>query len=61
VTESVAKDLEAFAKHAGRSQINSDDVMLLTRRNEGLEAVLRSYLENQRSNQGNEATRGGRK
>ena len=32
--------------------------MLLTRRNEGLEAVLRSYLENQRSNRGNDATRG---
>jgi len=59
--ESVAKDLEAFAKHAGRSQINSDDVMLLTRRNEGLEAVLRSYLESQRSNRGNDAPRGGRK
>lgn len=59
--ESVAKDLEAFAKHAGRSQINADDVMLLTRRNEGLEAVLRSYLDNQRSNQGNDGKRKGRK
>lgn len=59
--ESVAKDLEAFAKHAGRSQINSEDVMLLTRRNEGLEAVLRSYLENQRSSREGDAPRGGRK
>ncbi|KIW06385.1 hypothetical protein, variant [Verruconis gallopava] len=29
-----AKDLESFAKHAGRTQINTDDVMLLSRRNE---------------------------
>ncbi|KIW82052.1 hypothetical protein AYO20_00040 [Fonsecaea nubica] len=40
-----AVDLEAFAKHAGRSTIKTDDVMLLTRRNEGLEQLLRDELK----------------
>ncbi|EXJ94394.1 hypothetical protein A1O1_02788 [Capronia coronata CBS 617.96] len=39
-----AIDLEAFAKHAGRNTIKPDDVMLLTRRNEGLEQILRQEL-----------------
>ncbi|KAK3623880.1 MHF histone-fold complex component [Elasticomyces elasticus] len=38
--ESIAKDLEAFAKHGGRSTINAKDVLLLGRRNDGLKAVL---------------------
>lgn len=40
-----AVDLESFAKHAGRTKIQTDDVMLLTRRNEGLEMILREELE----------------
>ena len=32
-------------RHAGRKKITVDDVMLLSRRNEGLEAVLREYLD----------------
>ena len=38
----VAGDLEAFAKHAGRTLINAKDVVLLGRRTEGLEELLRS-------------------
>jgi len=41
----VAHDLEAFAKHAGRSTINSKDVVLLGRRNEGLEEVLKAQAK----------------
>ncbi|KAK3045049.1 hypothetical protein LTS18_014697 [Coniosporium uncinatum] len=41
---STGKDLENFAKHAGRSTITVADVMLLARRNEGLEAVMRGFL-----------------
>ncbi|KIW12220.1 hypothetical protein PV08_09496 [Exophiala spinifera] len=41
----VAIDLESFAKHAGRTTIKTDDVMLLTRRNEGLETILREELK----------------
>ncbi|KAJ9501539.1 MHF histone-fold complex component [Exophiala xenobiotica] len=40
-----AIDLESFAKHAGRTTIRTDDVMLLSRRNEGLETILRKELK----------------
>lgn len=43
--ENVAMDLEAFARHAGRSTIGTDDVLLLTRRNEALEGVMRKWVE----------------
>lgn len=38
--ENVAQDLEAFAKHSDRTTINTKDVLLLGRRNEGLAEVL---------------------
>lgn len=41
----VATDLEAFARHAGRNTIKTNDVLLLTRRNEGLETILKNKLE----------------
>jgi centromere protein S len=41
----VAQDLESFASHAGRRTIKTDDVMLLTRRNEGLETILKDFVE----------------
>ena len=44
-----ATDLESFAKHAGRSTLKSDDVMLLGRRNEGLEGILREEAERLRA------------
>ena len=40
-----AQDLESFAAHAGRTTIKTDDVMLLTRRNEGLESILKDFVE----------------
>ena len=40
--ENIAHDLESFAKHSGRSTINTKDVLLLGRRNEGLGDVLRT-------------------
>ena len=43
--ENVARDLEAFAKHSGRSTINSKDVLLLGRRNEGLEELLKGHAK----------------
>lgn len=39
--DSVAHDLEAFAKHAGRSTINSKDVVLLGRQTRDLEKMLK--------------------
>jgi len=44
ISGNAAVDLESFAKHAGRSKIQTDDVMLLTRRNEGLEMILKEEL-----------------
>jgi centromere protein S len=38
-------DLEVFAAHGGRKTITTDDVMLLTRRNDALETMLRRELE----------------
>ncbi|KAL4736228.1 kinetochore component CENP-S-domain-containing protein [Aspergillus similis] len=46
--ETASQDLESFAKHAGRSTINVSDVMMLARRNEGLESILRTYVVRQR-------------
>lgn len=43
--ENVSKDLESFARHAGRSTVSTADVLLLARRNDGLEAVLRGFAE----------------
>lgn len=40
----VATDLEAFARHAGRSTIKTEDVLLLTRRNEGLETIMKNKV-----------------
>ncbi|KAK8247250.1 kinetochore component CENP-S-domain-containing protein, partial [Phyllosticta capitalensis] len=52
---STARDLEAFAAHAGRRQISTADVLLLARRNEGLEALLRSFVEEWRAERGIDA------
>lgn len=40
-----ATDLEAFAKHADRSIINSKDVLLLARNTDGLQDILRETAE----------------
>ena len=39
------RDLEAFAQHGGRSRIDTRDVLLLGRRNEGLMQVLEARVE----------------
>ena len=41
----MAIDLESFANHAGRSTIKTDDAMLLARRNEGLESILKDFVD----------------
>lgn len=46
-----AKDLESFAQHAGRSVVNTEDVLLLARRNEGLQALLKQFVDDYRADQ----------
>ncbi|KAJ5559126.1 hypothetical protein N7535_009010 [Penicillium sp. DV-2018c] len=57
--ETVSQDLESFAnesrtnrmsdfRHAGRSTVNLSDVMLLARRNEGLDEILRAFVEQEK-------------
>ncbi|KAK4959550.1 MHF histone-fold complex component [Elasticomyces elasticus] len=43
--DTAGKDLEAFANHAGRKVINTDDVLLLARRNDSLKDMLQDYAQ----------------
>ncbi|KAL2067638.1 hypothetical protein VTL71DRAFT_15734 [Oculimacula yallundae] len=43
--ENVAIDLESFARHANRSTITTDDVLLMTRRNDALQGMMREFVE----------------
>ena len=48
-TENIALDLETFAHHANRSTIQADDVLLITRRNEVLEEIIREFIDERRA------------
>ncbi|KAL7267257.1 MHF histone-fold complex component [Rhizina undulata] len=58
--ENVARDLESFARHAGRSTVNTEDVLLLARRNEGLGEVLREFVEDEARGKGKGKAKGGK-
>jgi hypothetical protein len=47
-------------RHAGRTTISTDDVMLLARRNEGLAALLRNSLDNIEAGKGGGKGRSGK-
>lgn len=55
ITANTARDLEVFSKHAGRNTINTDDVLLLGRRNEQLQGLLEKELEGIRAAEGRRA------
>ncbi|KAI1498215.1 kinetochore component CENP-S-domain-containing protein [Biscogniauxia marginata] len=43
--ENVAMDLESFSRHAGRSTITTDDVLLLARRNQDLHSIVKDFID----------------
>lgn len=43
--QDVAKDVEGFARHAGRGTVSTKDVLLLARRNESLEDVMKDWVK----------------
>jgi centromere protein S len=47
--ENVAQDLESFAKHAGRSTITTDDVLLITRRNDALHDIMKDFVDKEKA------------
>lgn len=50
--ESVAQDLESFAKHAGRATVTTEDVLLLCRRNDALREIVREGIEEGKARKG---------
>jgi hypothetical protein len=38
-------DLESFSRHAGRSTITTDDVLLLARRNQDLHSMIKDVVD----------------
>jgi hypothetical protein len=47
--ENVAADLESFSRHAGRSTITTDDVLLITRRNDALYGIIREFIDKEKA------------
>lgn len=43
--ENVALDLETFSRHAGRSTVTTDDVLLLARRNQDLHDIIKDCVD----------------
>lgn len=48
-SEAVAQDLESFSRHAGRSTITTDDVLLLARRNEDLHGIIKDSIDKEKA------------
>lgn len=42
-------DLETFSRHAGRTTITTDDVLLLARRNEDLHDMIKTFIDEQKA------------
>ncbi|KAI2624504.1 kinetochore component CENP-S-domain-containing protein [Xylaria nigripes] len=47
--ENVAMDLESFSRHAGRSTITTDDVLLLARRNGDLHSIMKDFIDKEKA------------
>lgn len=51
IPENVAVDLESFSKHAGRTTVTTEDVLLLTRRNEDLNKLIKDFITSREKTQ----------
>ena len=47
--ESVTQDLEAFCGHAGRTTISTDDVLLLCRRNNDMQEIIKDFVDKEKA------------
>ncbi|KAK1599476.1 kinetochore component CENP-S-domain-containing protein [Colletotrichum navitas] len=47
--ESVAGDLESFSRHARRSTVTTDDVVLLARKNPDLLDIVRDFIDRKKA------------
>jgi hypothetical protein len=41
--------LESFSRHAGRTTVNTDDVLLLARRNDDLHGIIKDFVDQQKA------------
>jgi len=44
--------LENFSRHAGRTTVNTDDVLLLARRNNDLRDLIKEFIDKQKAVKG---------
>ncbi|TGO51266.1 hypothetical protein BCON_0165g00160 [Botryotinia convoluta] len=56
--ENVTMDLESFSRHAGRSTITTDDVLLVTRRNDALHDIIKDFIDQEKAKSTNEKGKG---
>lgn len=56
--ENVAIDLESFSKHAGRTTVMTDDVLLLARRNSDLHGMIKDFVDKQKAAKANTNAKG---
>ncbi|KAI0532655.1 kinetochore component CENP-S-domain-containing protein [Xylaria digitata] len=47
--ENVANDLESFSRHAGRTTITTDDILLLARRNGDLHGIIKEFIDKEKA------------
>ncbi|KAK7749545.1 MHF histone-fold complex component [Cytospora paraplurivora] len=47
--ENVAIDLESFSRHASRTTVTTDDVLLLARRNADLHGIIKDLVDEQKA------------
>jgi hypothetical protein len=57
VSENIAVDLESFSNHAGRTNVSTDDVLLLARRNEDLYTMIKDVVDRQKAEKGKKRKR----